>query len=490
MKLLSLAFAGHDHSAAFYDGTTIRYIKFERLEQVKRFKYDDIGIMASKAFEVFKTNKDEIDATVLIHNGRGFATDFVELGSNVFHMGHHYAHALSTDCVHSSKAKTHFVIDGLGDERTWSVFQNNQLIDSGDLSNGSVGRGMRQMAKLIGVKASHQGDFAGKLMSFQSYGNIDSKFLSILEQFTMRDIIKVFDLSTWVNYKGDSTLDHSSLLDWARTVNHAMHSILLKHFQKYADESDIITYSGGVAQNVVWNTTLKKHFKNLVVIPHSGDEGLSIGGLKWLMDRFNIESKFDSFPYSQSDETVDAPTIDTIKKAAQALAEGKTVGWYQGYGEVGPRALGNRSILMDPRQKYGKEKMNTIKNREMYRPFGASVLIEHKDKYFDMGWDDPFMLYTANHKTDQFPAVTHIDNSCRIQTVDSSNYSFQKLIQCFFEYTGCPVVLNTSLNVAGRPIAGSTKDAIELFNNSTLDMLVTGNKIYIKKINVIDTENI
>jgi carbamoyltransferase len=476
MNILSIAFVGHDHNASFFDGKNIKYIKHERIKQVKRFAYNHIDEMINDTCGLFKITKESCDFIVII------SSEYKKnLNKNEVILDHHYAHALSTEFLSNQKPKTHFVIDGLGDSKTWSVFKKDKLVGYGNLENGSVGWGMREMGLTLGIKAQNNNDIAGKLMSLQSYGKVDHEFLKILEKFTLRESKKIFDPQIWINHIGDVTLAQNKLLNWAATVNYAMNNILLNHFKQYSNVEDIITYSGGVAQNVVWNTTLKKHFKNLIIVPHSCDEGLSIGGIQWAAKHFNLSFQFKNFPYAQYDEgTVDDPSKETIEKVAVYLTKGKTVGWYQNHGEIGPRALGNRSILIDPRLINGKTIINKIKNREIYRPFGASVLKEFKNKYFDMEWDDPYMLYTAKLKNNDLPCVQHIDNTCRIQTVDYKNKSFYELIEKFYSLTGCPILLNTSLNVAGKPIAGSPKDAMELFNNSFLEVMVIGNTIYTK----------
>ena len=171
---------------------------------------------------------------------------------------------------------------------------------------------------------------------------------------------------------------------------------------------------------------------------------------------------------------------ETIKTAAKLLSEGKIIGWYQGNGEVGPRALGNRSILMDPRIRNGKEIINGVKNRENYRPFGASILAEHIKDYFDLNIKDDFMLFTNNFITKEFPAITHVDGTCRVQAVEKNNKIFRKLLDEFYNITGCPIILNTSLNINGKPIAGYPENAINLFETTSIDYMFIGNKIYSK----------
>ncbi|NDD59261.1 MAG: hypothetical protein EBZ47_08465, partial [Chlamydiae bacterium] len=162
--------------------------------------------------------------------------------------------------------------------------------------------------------------------------------------------------------------------------------------------------------------------------------------------------------------------------------EGKIVAWYQGHGEIGPRALGHRSILMDPRIQNGKDIINRVKNREFYRPFGTSVLSEYAKEYFDLNFENPYMLYLGTTQKSNLQSITHVDGTCRAQTVNESfDYAFRKLLEFFHELSGCPVLLNTSLNEAGKPIAGWIDNAINLFKSTAIDVLVIGDTIYKKQ---------
>jgi len=165
------------------------------------------------------------------------------------------------------------------------------------------------------------------------------------------------------------------------------------------------------------------------------------------------------------------------------LANGKIVGWYQGKGEIGPRALGNRSILLNPLIKNGKQILNEkVKKREHFRPYGASIIESHTSNFFDCNFSSEYMLYAVKIKNkDLFPCISHIDNTCRIQTVSNNqNQIYYNLLNNFFEKTGVPMLLNTSLNINGKPIASTKKDAMELFKNSDMDILCFGNEIYKK----------
>lgn len=161
------------------------------------------------------------------------------------------------------------------------------------------------------------------------------------------------------------------------------------------------------------------------------------------------------------------------------LAQGRLVGWYQGQGEIGPRALGHRSLLMDPRLPHGKALLNRVKQREPYRPFGASVLREHHAQYFD-GQPDAFMLQACQVRGAELPAITHVDGSSRVQAVLPEHGVFHALLARFHELTGCPVLANTSLNLAGRPLAAYPENAVQLFHEAPVDALVVGDRVWLR----------
>jgi carbamoyltransferase len=154
------------------------------------------------------------------------------------------------------------------------------------------------------------------------------------------------------------------------------------------------------------------------------------------------------------------------------LADDKVIGWFEGRSEIGPRALGHRSILADPRKAENWQRVNEIKQRETWRPFAPAVLAEHARDWFDsIPLPSPHMLYTAQVKSDAVPAITHTDKSARIQTVDASAGAFHDVLRAFHERTGIPMVLNTSFNGPGEPIVESPMDAIRFFVGSSLEAL-------------------
>jgi carbamoyltransferase len=172
-------------------------------------------------------------------------------------------------------------------------------------------------------------------------------------------------------------------------------------------------------------------------------------------------------------------------EAARLLSEGKLIGWMQGRAEFGPRALGNRSILADPRRKDMKEKINgSVKFREEFRPFAPSILDEFGDQYFENYEFTPYMERTLRFRPemrDRVPAVVHVDGTGRLQTVRKDwNKRFHDLLTEFNKLTGVPVLLNTSFNVMGKPIVHSVEDAVSVFLTTGLDALVIGDFLIAK----------
>ena len=483
MKLLSLTNGLHDTNMSYFDGERVHYYKPERDLQIKHFPQkqtnkDSIKILEKHLNEVHNTSFANFDKNQIIFNNK---------------FKHHYAHALSVEAICDKKIDYNFVIDGHGGDVSWAVFKNENCIEKGTYSLcGSMGHGINYLAECLDIKDNIL-DNAGKLMGLQSYGNIDYDYLKIIQNYDMYSLgtiynkisenDKLFSFKRWVEHKKDKVVAYNTRIDWAKTVHYRCGEIILNHFKKYAKPEDVVGYSGGCAQNIIWNTLLKQNFPNLVIYPHCGDEGISLGGIEFLRKLNNLP-KFQSsdFPYMQSDEKPKTDISDSnVLKIAQLLATGKIVAWYNGFGEIGPRALGNRSILVDPRIKHSRDKINEIKKREFYRPFGASVLEEYKKEYFDLNYDNPYMLYVGKTLKPNLESITHVDGTCRAQTVNKDNKSFRKLLEEFYKLTTCPVLLNTSLNISGKPIAGRTRDAKEIFINNPIDVLSIGDEIYIKR---------
>ncbi len=258
-----------------------------------------------------------------------------------------------------------------------------------------------------------------------------------------------------------------------------------------------ICLSGGFFQNSIANYQFLKMNNNIFVDPVCHDGGTSIGLAQHLDYTLgnNRPNKYKSLykgpPYlNQEDELKNFKQLALTdikqnykiiecndKQIAKFLVEDKCVGIYQGRSEMGPRALGNRSILFNPSNPNAKEKVNLVKNREWFRPYAGTVLYEHTQDWFDLEGKDetPYMSYVVGVREDKInkiPGICHIDNSCRIQTLKKEqNINFYNVIKEFYNLTNIPVVLNTSLNAAGMPLVETMEDVLNMMLKSSIDVI-------------------
>ena len=328
-------------------------------------------------------------------------------------------------------------------------------------------------------------------------------------------------------------------MDIASSIQNVTEIIMLKMSKSLRDEFKIdnLCLAGGVALNCVANGKILKEkiFRNIWTQPAAGDAGGSLGAalalwhLELNKDRSinpsdSMSGSYLGPEYSQSfieqelenngAKFVVLNETEIIEKTSESLTQGKAIGWFQGRMEFGPRALGARSIIGDPRSETMQKNLNLkIKYRESFRPFAPSILREDLENWFDLECDSPYMLLVAqvnskikkdmsdeqknlfgidklNIKRSEIPAVTHVDYSARIQTVSrKTNLKYYNLIKKFKEKTNCPVILNTSFNVKGEPIVNSPKDAFKCFMGTELDVLVIGNCFLEKKEQLKNLDN-
>jgi carbamoyltransferase len=497
MRFIGIRLCEHDSNITYTNGSKVKYYKSERDYQIKHHGFDDLS-QWKKIIDRWEINPKQIDAIGIVLDC--FRHPYIKCDESklyevidiplfksmgfecpVFRIDHHYSHFLSCWTLGVNPTKS-FVFDGWGDD--WishSCFDGERrILKYHRQEYPSLGGLLGHLGQIIGLSGSSH-DLAGKVMALKGYGNrflIDDENFS--EKYSLKNLDSLWDLDYVKSIKNDQKRLYSHI----RFCHEQSERIYADHFVNHSSRDDIICYSGGVAQNTIINSEIKKVRPNLVIPPHCNDEGLSLGIVEFLRKYYDQES-FDNsgYPYWQSDEKPKTVVTEkTIKKTAEFLAQGKIIGWYQGNGEVGPRALGNRSILMNPSIKDGKDTINKkVKHRESFRPFGASILEEKTSDYFH--WNDvsPHMLYVMDVIDCQsFPAITHVDGTCRIQTVSPNISTYYSLIQEFENLTGIPMLLNTSLNNGGKPICGSPNEALELFNSSDLDVLVIGDIIHQK----------
>ena len=319
-------------------------------------------------------------------------------------------------------------------------------------------------------------------------------------------------------------------MDIASSIQAVTEEIVLRLTKNIYTEYKIknLCLAGGVALNCVANGKVlqKKYFDNIWIQPAAGDAGGSLGAalaywhrvLEKPRNEFKdkmkgaflgphyegevIEKKLKSLKAVYKKKT----SSEISSLIANELANSKTVGWFQGRMEFGPRALGGRSILADPRSEKMQKELNLkIKFRESFRPFAPSVLREDVNKWFEIDYDSPYMLLVSdvkkekqinmtednkklfgidklNIKRSSIPAITHVDYSARIQTVHKeTNPKYYELINEFKKITNCPVLVNTSFNVRGEPIVCSVEDAFNCFMGTNLDILVVENFVLFKE---------
>ena len=284
--------------------------------------------------------------------------------------------------------------------------------------------------------------------------------------------------------------------DVARSLQVVLHEIVKKQIDYLYDitRCENLCLAGGVALNCVANRYIRENgpFKRLFIQPAAGDAGGAIGAamlsyqnrrLKendtvYLGTEYNTSYVKNLLDHTGLTYTCYEAKSELCEKVAKILEEGAVVGWFQGKMEFGPRALGNRSILADPRNEDMRDRINAmVKKREEFRPFAPVVLEDHMKEHFAMDEESPFMLNTYRVISNiNLPAITHVDRSARVQTVrKDQNERLYHLLAEFYSRTGCPILLNTSFNVRGEPIVESPENALDCFFTTEINYLVIDN---------------
>ena len=431
-------------------------------------------------------------------------------------------------------------VDGFGDfaSTAWGFGENNQIIINKKIYfPHSLGIFYQAITQFLGFK--NYGD-EYKIMGLAPYGkptfvnklkeilqlNSDGTFKLNLDYFKFykqnfsykwdAGEIKVEDLYSekLINLLGEEKTKKNKIDDFHKDLAHstqkvyeeAFLNILNNLFKKYKNEN--LCISGGCGMNSVANGKIlnNTNFKNIYVQPAAGDAGGSIGAayasyFKNKKNKKNFQMTHSywgtSFDDKQILKTINENEIkiknqnckhekilddeSLCKIVSKMISEGKVVGWFQDKMEWGPRALGNRSILGDPRRADMKDILNIkIKRRESFRPFAPSILREHVKDWFEQEDDVPFMMkvyQVKKNKRHEIPAVTHVDGSGRLQTVkQETNSKYYNLIKQFYNLTNVPILLNTSFN-ENEPIVSKPEEALDCFLRTKMDVLVLGNNL-------------
>tara|TARA_B100000579_G_C22818968_1_gene849497 strand:- start:273 stop:2111 length:1839 start_codon:yes stop_codon:yes gene_type:complete len=471
--------------------------------------------------------------------------------NKIYFSEHHFSHAASAFYPSPFKEAVILTLDGVGEWATTTVAlanENRLKILKEIHFPHSIGLLYSAFTYYTGFKVN-SGEY--KVMGLAPYGEpkyknlILNNLIDLKEDGTFRLNMKYFDYATGLkmtnkyfsslfgyparNPKKDNITQFH--MDIASSIQSVTEEIVLRLAKSLAKEfgSKNLCMAGGVALNCVANGKILKEkiFDNIWVQPAAGDAGGALGAALALwhqeLDKERTIIKPDAMQgsylgpsYSDSEIENDLkklganydkhPENNLLEITAKELSKGKTVGWFQGRMEFGPRALGSRSILADPRSEKMQKNLNLkVKFRESFRPFAPSINREELSKWFEIDTDSPYMLFVANVnktirkemseeekklfgieklniKRSEIPAVTHIDYSARIQTVhEETNPKYYKLINNFKQITNCPILVNTSFNIRGEPIVCSVEDAYKCFMGTDLDILVCESFILYKE---------
>ena len=535
-----------DH-VAFYEKP---FLKFERLlETYVAHSPKGFGQFL-KSMPIWLREK-LFQKRILTQNLKKFDKNFDE--KKILFSEHHLSHAASAFYPSPFEKAVVLTADGVGEWATTTVAigQGKKLEIKKEIHYPhSLGLLYSAFTYYTGFKVN-SGEY--KLMGLAPYGK--PKYKKIIEE-NLVDTKQ--DGSFWLdqrffNYSTDFTMINSKFeklfgkkrrvperdkieqfhMDIAASIQSFTEDIMLKLSRAIRDEFAIenLCLAGGVALNCVANGKILKEkiFKNIWVQPAAGDAGGALGAALSVwhlhLNKDREQSKYDDDMlgsylgpnYKQDEIEQSLKNIkanfevynqeNLIEKTAVAISNGKAVGWFQGRMEFGPRALGNRSILGDPRDPNMQKNLNLkVKFRESFRPFAPSILENECRNWFELETKSPYMLMVSNVKKDKtieptdgeqnlfgieklnvkrssIPAVTHVDYSARIQTVNQfTNKLYYNLLSKFKDITGCPILINTSFNVRGEPIVNTPEEAFKCFMGNNLDILVIGN-CYLEKKN-------
>ena len=503
------------NAIAFYDKPIL---KFERL-------LDNYIGVAPKGFHSF------LDVIPKWIHKRLWVKDEIknhlkEFNGEIIFPEHHMSHAAHTFFTSPFDEASILTVDGVGEwsTTTFGTGQDTSIKLISDIRwPHSVGLLYSAFTYFLGFKVN-EGEY--KLMGLSAYGkpkyydkildelidlkndgslHLNMKYFAFTHDkvMTNRNFADLFGIPPR-NHDSEATQLHYDIAASAQLV---LEDILLKmanHVYKKTKMKNLCL-GGGVALNGVANYRILAEgpFEKIHIPPSPGDAGSAVGCAQYmyychLKNKRILENNSDMIknniyvgPSYSNDEiklfldknNIPHEFLETsplLKKTAKLISEGNVVGWYQGKMEWGPRALGNRSILADPRNPNMKDILNEkIKHRESFRPFAPSILEEFVSDYFEINVPSPYMLFVAKiRKPKKIPAVTHVDGTGRLQSVSKDvNSLYYDLINEFYKITGVPVIINTSMNVMGEPIVNTPEQAYQMILKTDMDYLVLGNHL-------------
>jgi carbamoyltransferase len=381
---------------------------------------------------------------------------------------HHHSHAAGSYYTSGFNNAAVLVIDSIGEWETLTVWQGQGKKLKRVFTQSyphSIGLWYSAMTQRVGLKPNEDEYI---LMGMAAYGDPDRFYSNIKSDF-----IKKWPVIGNPNIKFTRNL-HRGCIDWKPELNTeqdyfdiaaATQRIYEEIFEYILQDvydcvvSENLVLAGGCALNCSANHIAYRYFKNVWIMPNPGDAGSSIGAV---LAKYQTHIRWPG-PYLGYNIKGDYPVEEVVKE----LQTNGICGVANGPSEFGPRALGNRSLLADPRGTDIKDRVNDIKRRQRFRPFAPAILAEHADEYF-IGHTGPYMQYTAACRNPQlYPAICHTDGTSRVQTVakdDAGAAGFRSLLERWYSLTGCPMLLNTSLNIKGKPMVNTIEDARDFEN--------------------------
>ena len=508
-------------SVAFYDKPVL---KFERLLD------NYIAVAPRGLYSFLDTIPKWLHKRLWVKNDikkslKGFKGDII-------FPDHHMSHAAHAFYTSPFDEAAILSVDGVGEWTTASfgIAKNNSIKLSNDIRwPHSLGLLYSAFTYFLGFKVN-EGEY--KLMGLSAYGkpryydlildnlvdvkddgsiHLNMKYFAFTYDKVMTNK-KFSELFGVLPRKKDEKMEQIHF-DLGASIQKVLEEIILKMAKHIHEKTGMknLCYGGGVALNGVANYRLLQEgpFENIFIPPSPGDAGSAVGCAQYAyyVHHKNIskntkqdssqkirENVYTGPEYTDEEikEFLDSKDINyetfdresLLQNTAKLITEGNIVGWYQGKMEWGPRALGNRSILADPRNEKMKEILNEkIKHRESFRPFAPSIMEEHISDYFEMDIPSPYMLMVAKIKQpEKIPAVTHVDGTGRLQSVSKdSNPLYYDLINEFYKITNVPVIINTSMNVMGEPIVNTPEQAYNMVLKTDMDCIVLGNNIIFAK---------
>lgn len=460
MIILGINETSHDASASLIkDGEILFAGHAERYSKEKNDWYINNGLIKD-ALQYYRPDyiayyeKPLLKASrLLISGGAGnWKPKFNINGIPRKSFNHHYSHACAGYYTSKFTDAVIVVLDSIGEYNTstiWAAKGNNITLKYKKNYPVSFGLFYSAFTKLVGLMPNQEEYI---MMGMAAYGDSNKYFNKVNRYFPKHNKQK-YSFHKGINDWGpiDSEQDK---FDIAASVQ-KIYELRLNEFMHFAYNitgSNNLVFMGGCALNSSANTMLWNIFKDVWIMPNPGDAGSSLGAAAALYGK-HVDWKTPYLGYDLGEEY-------PVEKIFEGIIKDKIVAVASGRAEYGPRALGNRSILADPRDPSIKDKVNLIKQREPFRPFAPVVMEEYADQWFDMGFTSPYMQYTVKClKPEQIPSVVHADGTSRVQTVNKQQHpGLWEVLNKFYIKTGVPVLLNTSLNIKGQPLLNDKED--------------------------------